>query len=286
MFYLSGTEVFLSSTLALTANENGTATDLEQLRKLYIDFGVSIGGNEVRPTDDAQQYCYDEKRIFSLISKYKDYSQLTDIETDTFETPHEARLAAMLAVSEGKKHLEKTNANLAELFDFAIHTLFYHRSHKSGGGSVSSAPGVIWCAPRINWTCDDMSEFLVHELTHNMLFIDERRHQHYVDFDDIALSENYALSAILMRPRPLDKVFHSLIVSHEVLSFRNQNGEPSAPNVHPSSAAMHAAAMETIRTIRDLISRKSLVTFRFIELLDKAEASFAAMNILRGDTAA
>lgn len=281
MFYLSGAEIFLSSTLALTADDTGTAADLEHLRKRYIEFGVSIGGDSVRPIDETQPYCYNEDRILDLISKYKDYSQLTDIETDTSTTPHEARVSAMRAVKEGKEHLEKVNADLAGLFNFAIHTLFYHRSHESGGGSVSSAPGVIWCAPRLNWTCDDMAEFLVHELTHNMLFIDERRYQHYIDFDDIALPENYARSAILMKPRPLDKVFHSLIVSHEVLSFRMENGEPATPNVHPSSMVMHDAAMETIKTIRELISKKDLVTDRFTELLDNVHTSFTTMDIQR-----
>lgn len=278
MFYLNGPQEFLSSILALTAQNGNTASDLSDLRKRYIDFAVSIGGDSVRPTNDKDQYCYDEDRILPLVSKYRDYSQLTDIETDTFETPHESRINAMNAVSGGKKKLFSVNEDLSTLFDFVIHTMFYHRSKESGGGSVSSAPGVIWCAPRLNWTEDDMAEFLVHELSHNMLFIDERRYQHYIDFDDIAVPENYARSAILMRPRPLDKVFHSLIVSHEVLSFRLENGEPSDPNVHPSSAVMYDAAMETIRTIKELLSKKALVTSRFFDLMDKVESSFEAMN--------
>lgn len=180
----------------------------------------------------------------------------------------------MNAVNTGKERMKGINPVLCAIFDFAIHTIFYHRSKESGGGSVSSAPGVIWCAPRLNWTPDDMAEFLVHELTHNMLFIDERRYQHYIDFDDIAKPENYARSAILMRPRPLDKVFHSLIVSHEVISFRLENGEPEAPNVHPSNTVMLDAAHDTIESIHGLLSNKSLVTSRFMELLDKIEASF------------
>lgn len=278
MYYLNNPQEFISSVLALTAKDGNTCSDISELRNRYIDFAVSVGGEAVRPSDTEDSYCYNEERILSLISKYKDYSQLTDIETDTSETSHESRVNAMKAVSEGKKHLQQSNNELGSLFDFAIHTMFYHRSKESGGGSVSSAPGVIWCSPRLNWTKEDMAEFLVHELTHNMLFIDERRYQHYIDFDDIAIPENYAKSAILMKPRPLDKVFHSLIVSHEVLSYRMENGEPVNPNVHPSTQKMYDAALETIDTIRELLGRKTLVTTRFLELMDKVEISLETIK--------
>lgn len=51
-------------------------------------------------------------------------------------------------------------------FDFFIHTMFYQRARHSGGGSVSGALGVIWCAINRQWNDEDIVEFLVHELAH------------------------------------------------------------------------------------------------------------------------
>ena len=278
MYYLNSPQEFISSVFALTVKDGDTCSDISELRNRYIDFAVSLGGEAVHPSNISDSYCYKEDRILSLISKYKDYSQLTDIETDTSETSHRSRVNAMKAVNEGRKHLKKSDNELGSLLDFAIHTMFYHRSKESGGGSVSSAPGVIWCSPRLNWTKEDMAEFLVHELAHNMIFIDERRYQHYIDFDEIAKPDNYAKSAILMKPRPLDKVFHSLIVSNEVLSYRMKHGEPVNPNVHPGTQKMYDAALETTDTIRELLKRKTLVTPRFLELMDKVETSLEAIK--------
>lgn len=278
MFYLNGPELTFKSLLALTANESGAAENMEQLRERYIDFSVSIGGECVRPLDSQTLYCFDNERILELVSKYKDYSQLTDIETDASDTSHASRLQAMAAVDGCRKKLQRTHPELHDFFSFIVHTMFYHRSYESGGGSVSSAPGVIWCAHRTDWSEDDLAEFLVHEMTHILMFIDERRHQHYYDFDEIAKPENYARSAVLMRQRPLDKVFHSLLVSHEVLSFRCGNGEPGVPIVHPKSGAMLSAAYDTIGSIRAVPALKSLVTPRLLALLDQAEASFGKIS--------
>lgn len=278
MFYLNGPELTFKSLLALTAKEGVAAETMEQLRSRYIEFGVSIGGECVRPLDSRTLYCFDNERILELVSKYKDYSQLTDIETHTSETSRASRLQAMTVVDECRKWLQRTNPALHEFFSFIVHTMFYHRSRESGGGSVSSAPGVIWCAHRTDWSEGDLAEFMVHEMTHMLMFIDERRYQHYYDFDEIAKPENYARSAVLLRQRPLDKVFHSLLVSHEVLSFRCENGEPETPIVHPKSSIMLSAAYDTIGSIRAVPSLGSLVTPRLFTLLDQVEASFGRIS--------
>jgi hypothetical protein len=57
-------------------------------------------------------------------------------------------------------------------------------------------------------------------LAYHLLLIDERVHGHYVSYAKLADKRNYAHSAILKCNRPLDKVFHSLVVATELLASR------------------------------------------------------------------
>lgn len=61
------------------------------------------------------------------------------------------------------------------------------------------------------------------------------------------LEENYAMSAILAKKRPLDKVFHSILVCTEVLlARRDVFGHPAAPKLHPPTSIMLNQAFESI----------------------------------------
>lgn len=281
MYFLEGAPEVLKTIILLVADEYEVSGDVEtaSLRDKYIEFCVSVGGEELRPPDHDVQFCFNDERINKLVSKYTDYSQLTDINADLDDTPIDVRKEAMGAILSGKDKLREIDETLHGLFEFMIHTMFYHRSKRTGGGSVTSAPGQIWCAHRRNWSDWDIAEFLVHELTHNIVFLDERRYVHYINFDDIAKAENYVASAVLNRDRPLDKVIHSLVVAHEVLRFREIAGEPLLPKVHPDSLTMLSNAMRSLKEAKSTVGSKLLVTDRVHNILDKLELSFGAMSL-------
>jgi hypothetical protein len=275
MFYLYGEAECLRTLLLLTAKNGGVARGESQLREYYFDFVTAIGGPELRPQNLSERITFDEARIQKLIAKHTDNAAPNDLTVGALETPLAARQEAMDRVTAAIERLGKVNAGLRQVFDLVIHTLFFHRSRHSGGGSVSSAPGVVWCSPRRTWALSDMSEFLVHELTHNMLFLDERRYEHYIDPQLLADPETFAVSAVLKIPRPLDRTFHSLVVASEVLSFREQTGEPTAPLVHPSTHDLLHACRSTIDGIRAVLARKQLVTPRFMEVLERVDEQIA-----------
>ena len=272
MYYLQGEPECLRTLLLVTAKEGGVARGESQLRDYYLDFVTAIGGPELRPASPSERVTYDDARIAKLMAKHTANQTLNDLTVGSIETPLSARREAMARVEAAVEHLGTVNAGLRRLFDLAIHTLFFQRSRDSGGGSVSSAPGTIWCSPRKNWSLADMAEFLVHELTHNMLFLDERRFEHYVNPRLLQEPEIFAVSAVLKVPRPLDRAFHSLVVASEVLSFREENGEPEMPQVHPSTQGLVEACQGTIDSIHAVVSRQVLVTPRFMELLERADA--------------
>lgn len=122
------------------------------------------------------------------------------------------------------------------LFDFLITDIFLMPSRQASGGSTSCAIGVIWANPKPTYRIPDVVEFLVHELTHHAMFIDEHRHGHY-DYSVILRPETWAQSALLRAPRPLDKVIHSIVVAVEIVMFREKYlGHPATPLVHPPTS--------------------------------------------------
>lgn len=279
MFYLYGEPECLRTLLLLTAKNGAVAQEKSRLREYYCDFVAAIGGPELRPSNLSERITYDDARIAKLIAKHSDFAAPNDLIVGAEETPLSARQEAMEGVTAAVEHLDKVNPGLRRVFDLVIHTLYFHRSRHSGGGSISSAPGVIWCSHRRTWSMIDIAEFLVHELTHNMLFLDERRYEHYVDPRLLVEPENFAVSAVLKRPRPLDRTFHSLVVASEVLAFREENGEPDAPQVHPTTSDLVRACRSTIDDIRAVLVRKSLVTPRFLEILARVEERIGSASM-------
>lgn len=160
------------------------------------------------------------------------------------------------------------------LFDLTITEIFLMPSNCARGGSTSSAIGVIWANPRLSYNVPDTIEFLIHELTHHALFVDEQHHGHY-DYDLILERDTWCRSAILNIDRPLDKVFHSLMVAAEIVMLReNYLGHPESPRVHPPTQLLKKQIREAIRSIEKLLGtqiagNQEMVSPRFLQLLGR-----------------
>lgn len=273
MYFLTGRDSVTETIVQLgcLATKDSAAERTSPLSG-YRAFLRTIMPLDLLPTEPDHQICFDETRIEALVSTYTGKCKLTDIGSAIIETPVAAMREAMTVVSTAKSTFARRDPQLAALFDLVIHTLFYARSPDSGGGSNSSAIGVIWCANRRSWSDDDLHEFFVHELTHNLVFLDELFHQHYFDLNEVAKPENYATSAILKTGRPLDKVFHSIVVAHEILQWRNRHGEPTGPMVHPPSSALIKNCLTSIASFNSVARTKpSLLTERPRQLVSLIE---------------
>ncbi len=283
MFYLQGETECVRTLALLASREGGVARTASELYDAYIDFVVDIGGDELRPSAYREKFCFDASRIERLIGKHQKEAAPNDLPVTFKETPVSAGKEVLANVQVAMDRLAGVNPGLYRLFDLVIHTVFYHRSQNSGGGSISSAPGVIWCSPKRTWSQFDLAEFLVHELTHNILFLDERRYEHYSDPEALFARENFPVSAVLGIPRPLDRAFHSLVVATEVLCFRAQNGEPDAPVVHPTSPVLLESCFRTAGSIRDVLARGNIVTPRFLAVMDLVEKRLLDLRAAAAD---
>lgn len=163
---------------------------------------------------------------------------------------------------------------LAAIFDLTIHSIVIRPSNRplgraSHGGSSSAAIGTIWLAMGPKVTNADVVEMLLHELTHHLLFIDERNYPHF-DYDLIAREENRAFSAILNMIRPVDKVLHSIVVATELILARRRflfDTEPRA--VHPPTHKLAADALSAHASITGLKTADLVLRPRAREILDR-----------------
>ena len=269
MYYLVGLSSNIRSILTLANLAQERPKSIPELRIAYIKFCRNAIGDPSIPTDLDAQYCTDPIRIDRLVRKYLEKTEIDDLLYTIDPTPDSARAAARPAIQDGKKHLANVNAELAELFDLVIHTMFYQRTSDSVGGSASSALGVIWFGHRKNWNTQDMAEFMLHELAHNLLFIDERVQGHYQSHEILSDDKTHAHSSVLQVKRPLDKAFHSLVVAHELLQFRAHHPNIAAPSLHPETNILRNSAMRTARDIDAIVNRTDVVLPRFNDILSK-----------------
>jgi hypothetical protein len=208
-------------------------------------------------------YLYKFEDIELLLRVFEEDSVLDDFE-QVFDTSNlSGQQISIDRVKEALSQMSEINAEFYHLFNLVINTVFSAPSQLAGGGSTSAAIGCIWVNLRQHWKNQDILEFLVHETTHNLVFIDELCYSHYSDYSQLAKEENFSWSAILNRLRPLDKVFHSIIVSTEVLLFREHHiGHPNHPCLHPTTEVMLEQTQHSINYLREKPHLKNLLSKR------------------------
>ncbi len=236
------------------------------LKRAYKKFLFHVQPTVPTSSHDSVELLRDVHRTKTLISLFAEKSRLDDFD-HIFS--NEAQFEAHLEQVE--LHLQKLKEiddQLYSLFSLVINILFSGPSKLANGGSSSGAIGCIWINSRPTWNSQDFLEFFIHEMTHNLIFLDEYRYHHYTDYSGMFLEENYTTSAILAKRRPLDKVFHSILVSTEVLlSRRDILGNPEFPSLHPPTSIMLNKTIEAIDSIENNQNIHILLTPRGKELI-------------------
>lgn len=206
-------------------------------------------------------------------------SSLNDLnQTDVIGDPltAEERENLLPVVEEGYEILCAANPRLKTVFDMVIRGIFFRKSRqglgggRSFGGSSSTAIGVIWLSGQGNPSARDFAELLLHELTHHLVFIDERCRPQF-HYEAMIKPENYARSALLKKNRPMDKVVHSVIVGTEVLLARKTFLGEHPVMVHPETQELKDGVLRSIRDCLSLPNRDEVLTGWTQEILRRCE---------------
>jgi hypothetical protein len=187
--------------------------------------------------------------------------------------PATRRLDPRLALARVRRACKASYAKdeaLGVLLSLTIDMIFTSGAAEAGSHSTTAAIGVICIDPGEAWSIHDVIEALVHEATHTMVLLDERRFLHYVDPEALADGRHSVLTAIKNNPGGLNVVLHSIIVAAELLELRDRLlGHPPIPNPHPPTPVLINNALEAIKSITKP-ELKCCFTSRGQELLGRA----------------
>jgi len=237
------------------------------LKTAYKDFLTRIQPKVPRSNSLNVEFLQDDERTNKLIELFGEKSRLDDFK-EVFSSHMTVQKEHVKIAETHLLSLREIDRELFAIFNLVVNMIFSGPSDTAGGGSTSGAIGCIWINPRPHWTQSDFFEFFVHEFTHNLVFLDELRYRHYTNYSSIIMEENYSPSAILAKKRPLDKVFHSILVSTEVLLTRQTLlGHPETPRVHPPTQIMLEQCLFAIHSLEENPGIFSLLTERAKTLL-------------------
>lgn len=273
MYFLEGAPVNFKNLMVLgkAAQYHQPISSVAQLKRAYNDYLALFQSPVTLSASEVPEFVEDQEDRHALISLFQQDSVLNDLNQQkviSFSTCDEAK--AYDSVKRAMDSIWAFDSGLGQLLNLVVNRVFVGSSRTAGGGSSSGAIGCIWLNPRPNWTHQDYCEFLIHELTHQLVFIDERHWGHYPKIGELEKPENFARSAILNRERPLDKVVHSLIVAFEVLQFRERYFELGQTTyLHPQLSTLQKSIDLTIESLGTIPRR--LMSERAWGLIEKVK---------------
>ncbi len=275
MYHLNGCRDNLNTLILLSKPYNNEIFHRNELKLGYHRFLNYLQPKVPRSFSIGLHFEKDPLIIKKLIELFSVDSALNDIECKLLDTMLSNNNREFFErksdfVFKAYENFIKRYSEIADLFQLVINTVFYSPSKVASGGSTSCAIGTIWADLRETWVDSDCDEFFIHELTHNLLFLDEYCYQHYRDLTATIQKENYCLSAILSKARPVDKVLHSLLVAVEILLFREKHDlNPPHPKAHPPTKVILKKCLATFDSLDRDKNVFNLLTNRALELVNK-----------------
>jgi hypothetical protein len=122
-------------------------------------------------------------------------------------------------INKGLDLVEKSVPNIFEGLNLLIADVNVCYSPNQDGGSISNGIGLIYLCPNEQWTPEYAGEMLVHEHTHNAIFLTDLSDKIFPDLEALIHPDAYAISAIRKTKREFDKVYHSICVVASILRF-------------------------------------------------------------------
>jgi hypothetical protein len=268
----------------------GSSQNIKNIYRLSVPF---VGSQKIATTDDLKvpylsflnQYQpnyrvpLNQKQVVTDFAQRQvllgafGASQINDLQQENMIGSTYNREAEQLCCENliaAKNRMAQLNSELNDLFDLTIHSILLCGSSQNSagmrarGGTSSKCVGLIWLTMEGHLSPQDIVEMMIHELTHNLVFINELNSPQF-DYDLLNLAENWAQSSILNRKRPMDKVIHSIIVAHEIL-FARKHYLPNEDllKVHPESGLLKQNTLASITSVlnhprRDLVCKPGAI---------------------------
>ena len=261
--------------LAMQRNPSEICNSLAKLRDSHHNF---LSSRQSKITFDVPEISFisDSKWSVQLMSYYTYGDEGVPIIEPSLDS--ETSQERLGHVRDGFMYLQTKDPVFASLIATIVNIVFFHPAAHRGGGSTPKAFGVIWCNPSPQWTKSDYVEFLVHEFTHQALFLDEQVHTYFTDRNRLSNQETFVPSSIRRSKRRLDLSLHSLMVATEIVLLRSRLGfEKNQRHLHPSTRNLLSTSINTATAILDMDQSHGLLTKRSLFLTE------SCLNILESE---
>lgn len=191
---------------------------MSDLKPAYVRFLQSI--HSQFPIDNSEVVVRDRDRIMQFSAAFNS-SLIDDLQQEKMIGGlYDAAILEknVELVERSLAELNRLNPELSELFQLAVHAVILcgsgqnQEGRRAHGGTSNRCIGVIWLNIHPGLSVENIIEMLIHELTHTLVFLDELIHAHF-NYYTIGKEQYWALSSILKKTRPMDKVVHSIVVS-------------------------------------------------------------------------
>ncbi len=184
--------------------------------------------------------------------------------------------ANMRLAEEARALLHARSPGWGMVFDLVVNRIYCVDLPGSRGGSTAHAIGSIWINLPPSTPRTDMAELLVHELTHQLTFLDHHLQPHYLPGGANAL----ATSAIRRTPRPAACVLDSLLVGVEILALRAYFlGEPDRPRLHPSADTLVDGCFDAAASLRAVAADGGILSARGRYLLERSLDTLSILSM-------
>lgn len=172
----------------------------------------------------------------------------------------------------GFELLERYDPRVVEAIDLLVGCFLCARESGVGGGSFGDSLGVVWFDPSPSWDAVDYAETILHEATHQGVFLRDMVRRLFVrEPREMTGQDALVLSAVLKTRRPYDLAFHSACVAAALADFFAKAATPERSRKF----------LEPLKpTVAELRSKDHLLTDAGLALLGELERCVADLDEL------
>ncbi|MEB3229394.1 MAG: HEXXH motif-containing putative peptide modification protein [Leptolyngbyaceae bacterium] len=148
--------------------------------------------------------------------------EIMDVDELPFDWKYPAQIIGEIEniAAQGINLFKELMPETFSIFQESISYILMGNRYGYGGGSISSRISLIWLAPSKEWSIEIWAENILHELVHNILFIEELVNTIFLySVKKMAEPNAVVISAIRQTERGFDKSFHSAFVSFSIAKF-------------------------------------------------------------------
>ena len=260
VYSLVGARAIMENLLILTSGgAAGPPRNLEQLRRAYRGQLLAAGWNSGQAV--YPQFVSDGDALIGLVTSF----DLPQRNNDRVTAAPDWRIQK---AQHGWRHMLMKDSKLGDIATTVVGTVFVSGADWAGSMSESRNLGSLWLMPGRNWHLEEVTEAYLHELTHTLLFLDERRYGHFLP----AAADHRVRSAIRQDLREYAAVVHSVLVAAELLAWRDRHETPDSAclRLHGPTAELTERARTAHRQVLDEDGAGELLTLRMRELVELA----------------